>query len=107
MSKSRVTAVGGAVTFIAAGVGGVASGKVWDTPLWGWVWFVGALLVGALATAWVALRTTDSAPPPAAGAGGGGHQGDNTIGSVTASEGGTAVGINYGDVRSSGPDSAS
>ncbi len=107
MSKRWVTAVGSAVTFTAAGVGGVAGGKVWDTPLWGWLWFVGALLVGALATAWVALRTTDSTPASPAGAGGAVHQGDNTIGSVTASGGGTAVGMNYGDVRSSGRDSAS
>ncbi|MCW2877827.1 MAG: hypothetical protein JWQ95_1927 [Sphaerisporangium sp.] len=106
MSRRWVTAVGGSVTFIAAGVGGVAGGKIWDTPLWGWLSFVGALLAGALATAWVALRTTDPASPPTAGAGGAGHQGDNTIGSVTASEGGTAVGVNYGDVRSSGPGSA-
>jgi membrane protein implicated in regulation of membrane protease activity len=104
MSKRWATAIGGAVTFVAAGVGGVAGGKIWDTPVWGWVWFAGALLIGALATAWVALRTTDSASP--ADDGGAGHQGDNIIGSVRAADSGTAIGVNYGDVRS-GPGSAS
>jgi membrane protein implicated in regulation of membrane protease activity len=106
MSKRWATTIGGAVTFVAAGVGGVAASRIWDTPVWGWIWFIGALLVGAAATAWVTFRSADPTSAPDGGRRSPSHQGDNTIGSVNATQGGTAVGINYGDVRSSRPDSA-
>jgi hypothetical protein len=106
MSKRWATTVGGAVTFVAAGVGGVAAGRIWDTRVWGWVWFIGALLVGAAATAWVTFRSSDPPSASQSSPSSPSHRGDNTIGSVNATQGGTAVGINYGDVRSSPPESA-
>ncbi|MGS2641227.1 hypothetical protein [Streptosporangium sp. G12] len=100
MSRKWKAASGGIVAFIAAGVAGVAGNQLSDSPLWGWLGFVGALLVGAAATAWIALKTSDAGPSPQ----GAPSQGDMRVGTVTASDSGTAIGINFGEVRTSRPD---
>jgi hypothetical protein len=102
MSRRWVTAVGGAVTCVTAGAAGAAGGQIGDGGMWTWVALVMTLLVGGVATAWVALRTgtaDDTGPtpaPPGDAAGKVVHESGTTVGDVTASDGGQAVGVNYG-----------
>lgn len=101
MSARWVAALGGAVSFVVAGVAGVVGNQLSNDAGWAWVAFGVALVVGASVTGWTAHR--------AAGLGGAGsrdaardgivpHVGDATVGNVSA-DGGQAVGINYGSMK--------
>lgn len=63
MTSRRAAAIGGAVTFVAAGIAGAAGGQLAESALWGWTTLIAALLLGASATWWTTLRTTPDMPP--------------------------------------------
>jgi hypothetical protein len=81
-----------------AGAASAAGGQLGDGGVWAWGVLVVTLLVGGVATAWVALRAADDAGPAPAPPGGVVHEGGTTVRDVTAPGGGQAVGVNYGAI---------
>jgi len=98
MSARWVAALGGAVSFVMAGVAGVVGNQLSKDAGWVWVAFGITLVLGAAVTGWTACRTTKLGGTAHRGgprAGDGRHAGDATVGKVSA-DGGQAAGVNYG-----------
>lgn len=98
MSARWVAALGGAVSFVMAGVAGVVGNQLSKDAGWAWVVFGIALILGAAVTGWTAYRTAKSGGLAHCGrprAGDVMHSGDATVGKVSA-DGGQAAGVNFG-----------
>jgi hypothetical protein len=98
VSARWVAALGGAISFVVAGVAGVMGNQLSKDAGWVWVAFGIILILGAAVTGWTAYRTAKSGGAAHRGdphAGEVTHVGDATVGKVSA-DGGQAVGVNYG-----------
>lgn len=97
VSAPWVAALGGAVSFVVAGVAGVVGNQLGHGG-WAWIAFGIILVMGTVVTGWTAYRTVkeggiaDHGDPPASDVR---HVGDTTVGRVCA-DGGQAAGVNYG-----------
>lgn len=95
MSARWAAALGGAVSFVVAGVAGVLGNQITKDAGWAWFAFAAVLVFGALVTGWAAHRAAASGDSSRRD-GGGRHIGNVTVGDVSAGKGGQAVGVNYG-----------
>jgi hypothetical protein len=97
VSARWIAAVGGAASFLMAGVAGVVGNQLKDA---GWAWVASGLILilGAAVTGWAAYSTAKPGSVAHHGgprAGEVTHGGDATVGKVSA-DGGQATGVNYG-----------
>lgn len=98
MSARWVAALGGAVSFVVAGVAGVIGNQISKDAGWAWVVFGITVILGAAVTGWTAYsaaKLSGTGYWTGSRAGKVIHVGDAMINTVSA-DNGQAVGINYG-----------